>query len=82
MDRAKLLQALLDRTATKEEINLLKELLTSGEISIGGDVNHSVIIIGSGNAVEITSDALKLLAGDSTTDAPPPEINKKRKDKK
>ena len=50
MDKTKALQKLLDGTATKKEIELLKQALASGEISIGGDVNRSVVIIGSGNS--------------------------------
>ena len=45
MDKTKALQSLLDGTASEEEIQLLKQALASGEISIGGNVNQSVIII-------------------------------------
>lgn len=61
MDKTKALQKLLNGTATKKEIELLKQALVSGEISIGGDINRSVVIIGSGNKVELTSEALSLL---------------------
>lgn len=61
MDKTKALQKLLKGTATKKEIALLKQALASGEISIGGNVNQSVIILGSGNTVEITSEALDSL---------------------
>src|SRR5512142_735803 len=61
MDKAKVLQNLLKGKAKQEEIELLKRLLASGEISIGGNVNQSVIILGSGNTVEITSEALDRL---------------------
>ncbi len=54
MDNSKALQNLLNGTASEEEIDLLKQGLISGEISIGGNVNHSVIIIGSGNTVDLT----------------------------
>lgn len=40
MDKTQALQKLLDGTASEEEIQLLKQLLASGEISIGGNVNH------------------------------------------
>ena len=40
MDNTKALQKLLNGTATKKEIELLKQALASGEISIGGDVNQ------------------------------------------
>jgi hypothetical protein len=56
-DKNQSLQALLNNTATEEDIALLKRLLASGEISIGGNVNQSVIIIGSGNTDRL-SDAV------------------------
>jgi len=49
MDKTNALQKLLDRTATKKEIELLKQALASGEILIGEDMTHLVVIIGSGN---------------------------------
>jgi type II secretory pathway predicted ATPase ExeA len=52
MDKNQALRNLLDGTASEEEIALLRQALASGEISIGRDVNRSVIIIGSGNTVE------------------------------
>ena len=63
MDNTKALQNLLNGTASEEEIQLLKHGLVSGEISIGGNVNRSVviIIIGSGNTVELTPEALDRL---------------------
>ncbi|GEM_PF-3134675 len=61
MDKNKALQKLLDGTATEAEIELLKQALASGEISIGGDMNRSVVIIGSGNKVELTAEALDTL---------------------
>lgn len=61
MDWAKTLQDLLDGTASEDEIHLLRQALVSGEISIGGNVNQSVIIIGSGNTVELTPAALDRL---------------------
>jgi WD40 repeat protein len=61
MDKAKALQKLLDGTATQNEIELLKQWLASGEISIGGNVERSVVIIGSGNTVEVTPEAIKRL---------------------
>jgi formylglycine-generating enzyme required for sulfatase activity len=61
MDKTKALQKLLDGTATKKEIELLRQALASGEISIGRDVNRSVVIIGSGNKVELTAEALGIL---------------------
>lgn len=61
MDKNKALQKLLNGTATRKEIELLKQALASGEITIGGNVNQSVIILGSGNTVEITSEVLDSL---------------------
>jgi len=61
MDKTQALQNLLNGTASEEEINLLKGGLASGEISIGGNVNQSVIIIGSGNTVELPPAALDKL---------------------
>lgn len=61
MDKNQSLQALLNNTATEEDIALLKRLLANGEISIGGNVNQSVIIIGSGNTVELPPAALDRL---------------------
>jgi hypothetical protein len=65
MDKTQALQNLLNGTASEEEINLLKGGLASGEISIGGNVNQSVIIIGSGNTVELPPAALDKLGGRS-----------------
>ena len=70
MDKTKALQNLLKGKATKEEIELLKQALASGEISIGGDVNRSVVIIGSGNKVELTLEALSILKPESTSEEP------------
>ena len=70
MDKTKALQKLLNGTATKKEIELLKQALASGEISIGGDVNRSVVIIGSGNKVELTSEALRLLKPEIISEEP------------
>ncbi|HNF36930.1 MAG TPA: hypothetical protein PLZ03_19185, partial [Anaerolineales bacterium] len=53
MDKTKTLQKLLNGTASEEEIDLLRQGLTSGEISIGGNVNDSVLIVGSGNNVQV-----------------------------
>jgi hypothetical protein len=61
MNKTDSLQALLNNTASEEDIALLKRLLASGEISIGGNVNQSVIIIGSGNTVELPPAALDRL---------------------
>jgi WD40 repeat protein len=55
------LQALLNNTATEEDIALLKRLLANGEISIGGNVSQSILITGSGNSVNLTVEALDRL---------------------
>src|SRR5258706_6188148 len=65
MDKTKALQNLINGTATEQDINLLKQAVASGEISIGRDVNRSVVIIGSGNKVELTAEALSLLRSES-----------------
>jgi len=70
MEKTKALQKLLNGTASEEEIQLLKQALASGEISIGGDVNRSVVIIGSGNKVELTAEALGILKPETTSDEP------------
>jgi len=61
MNKDNSLQSLLNNTATEEDIVLLKRLLARGEISISGNVNQSVIIIGSGNTVELPTEALDKL---------------------
>ncbi|MBI5824327.1 MAG: hypothetical protein HZB18_09890 [Chloroflexi bacterium] len=70
MDKTKALQKLLNGTATKKEIEMLKQALANGDISIGGDVNRSVVIIGSGNKVELTAEALGILKPESTSVEP------------
>lgn len=49
MDKTRALKNLLNGTASKGDINLLKHKHTNREISIGGNVNQSVIIIDSNN---------------------------------
>ncbi len=61
MNKNLALQALLNNAASEEDIALLKRLHASGEISIGGNVSQSVIIIGSGNTVELPPAALDRL---------------------
>ena len=56
-----ILQKLLDGTASSEEIGLFKQQLASGQISIGGNVSQSVIILGNGNTVQLTPQALETL---------------------
>ena len=61
MDKNQALQNLLNGSASEDDIELLMRLLASGEIFIGGNVNQSVIIIGSGNTVELPPAALDRL---------------------
>lgn len=61
MDNTKALQNLLKDEATQERIEQLNQALASGEISIGGNVNQSTIILGNDNTVKITSEALDRL---------------------
>lgn len=61
MDKTSALQNLFNGTASQEEINLLRQMLTNGEISIGGNVNRSVLIIGSGNTFELPPKLLERL---------------------
>jgi hypothetical protein len=70
MDKTKALRNLLKGKATSEEIELLQQALASGEISIGGGVDRSVVIIGSGNKVELTAEALSLLKPETKTEEP------------
>lgn len=65
MDKTKLIHNLLDGTATEEEVAQLKQGLVNGEISIGGNVFQSIIVIGSGNTVQIPSEALERIGGRS-----------------
>jgi len=59
------LKNLLTENASAVEIDLLKEKLFAGQISIGGNVSQSVIILGNGNAVQLTPQALDTLNGRS-----------------
>jgi hypothetical protein len=68
MDKNKALQNLLQGKASKEEIEFLKQAIASGEISIGGDMNRSVVIIGSGNKVELPPEALGILKAETKTE--------------
>lgn len=70
MDKNKSIQKLLNGKATKKEIEELKQAVANGEISIGGDMNRSVVIIGSGNKVELTAEALSILKPEFTTEEP------------
>ncbi len=45
------LQNLINGTTSAEEINLLRQKVSAGQISINGDANHPVIILGDSNTV-------------------------------
>ena len=61
MDKNKALKNLLKGKATKKEIESLQQAPASGEISISGDVNQSVIILGSSNTVGYTAAEVSTL---------------------
>jgi len=69
----KALQKLLSGKATQKEIELLKTALAKGEISIGGNVERSVVIVGSGNTVNLPPEIAGLL-NPSTRNVPANEI--------
>ncbi len=56
---------LLNGTASEGEIAFLQKALTEGTIAIGGNVNQSIIILGSKNTVQLTPEALDRLNGRS-----------------
>lgn len=56
------LQNLLNGTATDEEIQFLQQGIAKNEISISGTVNHSIIVIGNGNSIQLSPDALNRLS--------------------
>ncbi len=74
------LQHLLAGNASGEELELLKQALSSGQVAIGGNVQQSVIILGNGNTVQLTPQALEALngrslLGDLERDLTPAEID-------
>jgi len=56
------LKSLVENKATSEQFELLRNALTSGQIFIGGNVQNSVIIVGSGNTFQVDPNILELLA--------------------
>lgn len=70
MDKNKALQNLLKGKATKKEIELLQQALANGEISIGGDVNRSIVITGDGNTITLTPAALGILKPETKIEGP------------
>lgn len=65
MDKNNALQNLLNGIATEEDVAFLQHAIANGEISIGGDMSRSVVIIGSGNKVELTAEALEILKSET-----------------
>ena len=55
------LQHFFADSASKQEIALLKQALSVGQIAIGGNVNNSIIIVGSGNSVALPPGAIDVL---------------------
>ncbi len=55
------LQHLLNNEASLDEIDALRNALSLGQIAIGGNVNHSIIIVGSGNTVTLPEGAIDKL---------------------
>jgi small GTP-binding protein len=55
------LQNLLENKATSGEMEELRQAFTNGEIFIGGNVQNSVIIVGSGNSVQLSPEVLERL---------------------
>jgi tetratricopeptide (TPR) repeat protein len=56
------LQDLGNGRATADELELLRQAFASGQIFIGGNVLNSVIIVGSGNTVQLSPEAIERLA--------------------
>ena len=56
------LDHLIKGITSANEIELLRQKLSAGQISIGGDVNQSVIILGDGNTVvQLTPEMVDVL---------------------
>jgi len=55
------LKDLIENQASPEQIELLRQAMVSGQIRIGGNVRDSVIVVGSGNSIQISPEALDLL---------------------
>ena len=82
MDKIQALHNLLNGTASQEEIDLLRQALASGEISVGGNITDSHLIQGSKNIsvtnrdgtinIFLSPDKAALLLGKKSdeTDAP------------
>jgi tetratricopeptide (TPR) repeat protein len=59
------LKKLIENQASPDEIELLRQAFSSGQFFIGGNVRNSVIIVGSGNSVQLTAEALQHLTANS-----------------
>jgi small GTP-binding protein len=72
------LQNLLENKATSSEVEELREALSKGEIFIGGNVENSIVIAGSKNTVQLSSEALEQLSSSSAPryqlPQPPPDF--------
>jgi tetratricopeptide (TPR) repeat protein len=55
------LQNLQGNNYTDDDLNVIRQGFVKGEIFIGGNVVNSVIIVGNGNSVQLTIEALELL---------------------
>jgi len=56
------LKKLGENQATNDELELIRHAFSGGQIFIGGNVQNSVIIVGSGNSLQLTPEALERLA--------------------
>jgi tetratricopeptide (TPR) repeat protein len=65
------LQNVLKDQASAEEIKLLRQAFSSGQISVHGNVRNSVIIVGNSNKVQLTAKALRLLTAANESNNPP-----------
>jgi tetratricopeptide (TPR) repeat protein len=59
------LKNLVEKQATSDELELIRQALASGQIFIGGSAHNSVIIVGSGNSVQLSPEILERLAAAS-----------------
>lgn len=61
MKETKAIQNLIAGNATEEEVNLIKQGIINNEIWVDGSISQSVIIIGDGNTVKLTPEAIDQL---------------------
>jgi len=55
------LKNLIENQATSDELELLRQALSNGQIFIGGNVRNSLIIVGNGNTVQLSAEAVDRL---------------------